>query len=168
MKKSLIIALCLVVGFGLIFVAGCGKKTAEKTIEKSIEESTNGQADVDLDEGSVKVNTNAGSFVVGEEVSLPSGFPSDVHVIDGTIKSAVTIKENESYTITVETSKSIAQAKSDYETELKADGWTVSASVDLTNVSSLSAEKGNRTVSVVISESEGKTMVMIGTATKSE
>jgi hypothetical protein len=135
--------------------------------EKSIEKSTNGQADVDLSNESVKINTNEGTFAVGGEISLPSGFPSDVHVIDGTIKSAVTIKENESYTITVETTKSISQAKSDYETELKADGWTINATVDLTNASSLSAEKGNRTVSVVISESEGKTMVVIGTATKS-
>ena len=168
MKKSLFLALCLVVATGL-FLTGCGeKKVAEKAAEKAIEKSTNGQADVDVDDKTITVNTNAGSWTAGEKVSLPAGFPSDVYVIDGTIKVATTIKENEAYSLSVESSKSVAEAKAEYEKDLAADGWTINANVTVGEMFSLGATKGDRTVNVTVgTTSEGKTQVTISTAKKS-
>jgi len=167
MKKSLIFALCLVAGFSLIFVAGCGKKAAETAAEKAIEKSTNGQADVDLSTNSVKVNTNAGTFEVGGKIDLPSGFPSDVYVIDGTITAATTLTANEGYTISIVTDKSVSEAKDLYEAKLKADGWTITFTMNVADGASVAGEKDNRTVTVSIGKTEGQTQVVVGVANKS-
>lgn len=168
MKKFYIFALCVVLAGMAFVVTGCGKKTAEKAAEKAIEESTGGQAEVDVGTNSVKINTNAGSFQAGGNISLPSGFPSDVYVIDGTIKAASTVTEGESYTVSIETSKSVSEAKSEYESKLKDDGWNVTLSMDFQGSASLAAEKGDRTVTVSVGESEGKTLVILGTSKKVE
>jgi len=137
-----------------VVLTGCGEKTAEKTAEKAIETSTGGSVDVDIEEDSMKINTNAGSMEVGESVSLPAGFPSDVHVVDGTVISATTITEGEVYAVSVETTKSVSAVKTEYENELEKDGWTTTMSLTIQD----------RSVSVTIGESDGKTIVSIGTS----
>lgn len=165
MKKFYIFALCVVLAGTAFVVTGCGKKTAEKVAEtaaeKAIEKATNGQAQVDLGTNSVRININGGSFQVGGDIKLPSGFPSDVYVIDGTIKAATTVKEGEVYTVTIETSKTVAEAKAKYESELKNDGWVIALSMDYGTSASVGAQKGDRTVTVAIGESEGKTLVSL-------
>ena len=163
MKKTLILAFCLVLA---VTLSGCGKKTAEKAAEKTLEKLTNGQ--VDVDEGTVKINTNSGSYAYGEEVDLPSDFPSDVYVIDGTIKTASTDKQYGSFAVSIETSKSVSDVKSDYENKLKEKGWNITYSATAQDSSSISAEKDNRVVSVFISSSEGKTMVILSVTKKLE
>lgn len=168
MKKSLIFALCLFVGVALV-LTGCGKSAAEKAAEKTIEKATNGSADVDLDSDTITVNTNAGSWTAGEEVSLPAGFPSDIHVIDGTVKVATTIKENEAYSVSVESTKSVSEAKAEYEEALAADGWTINVNMTIGEMVSLGAEKGDRTVNVAIGKTdEGKIQVTIATSTQED
>lgn len=151
----------------VLFGAGCTKKAAEQTAEKAIESTTNGQADVDIDNDQVTVNTNAGSWQVGESVSLPSGFPEDVYVINGTIKSAMTLTENEGYTVAIETNVTWSQAKTTYESELAEDGWTIASTYSTTNGAILSAQKADRVTTVSISEADGKTSVVISTNTQS-
>jgi len=165
MKKLFVVIFCLALA---LVVSGCGEKAVEKAAETAIEQSTGGQADVDIGTNSIKVNTNEGSLQVGGNISLPSGFPSDVHVIDGTITAATTVTEGEAYTVSIETSKSVAAAKSEYETELKNDGWNVTLAMTFEGGATLAAEKDNRSVSVSMSESDGKTLVVLGTSTTEE
>jgi len=147
----------LVTGFG-----SCGKKAAEKTIESSIEKSTGGQVDVDVDKDSVKIETNEGTFESGENVSLPSGFPSDVYVVDGTVTSATSSAED-AYTVTIETSKSVNAVKELYESKLASDGWDISMTMTFEDSATLGGEKDDRTVTVSIGEdSDGKTFVILG------
>jgi len=166
MKKVLVILSC----FALVLVlSGCGEKTAEKTAEKAIEKSTNGQVDVDIDDNTISVNTNEGSMQAGEEVSLPAGFPSDVHVVDGTITMATNVTENDMYTVSVQTTKSVAAVKAEYDAQLVKDGWTIAASTAILDGALISATKGeNRSISVSMGESEGYTFVTIGTSTDQE
>ena len=161
MKKILILTFCLVLAATL---TACG---CEKTVEKAIEQSTGGEADVDLDDGSVKVNTNEGSLEIGEEVDLPSGFPSDIYVIDGTITAAMSTGED-TYTVSIETTKSVSEAKAKYESELENDGWDITMTLDIGEGSTIGAEKDNRSVSISIAESDGATTVVIGTSTMEE
>lgn len=162
MKKFLILALSLVVAVALTG-AGCAKKATEKTAEKSIEKSTGGEADVDLDEEKITIETKEGTFEAGESISLPADFPSDVHVVDGTI-TASTTNTGGGYAVTVETSKSVSSVKQEYEDELKKDGWEITLTMTLQDGATVAGEKDNRTVTVTISESEGKTFVIIGTS----
>lgn len=165
MKKTLIIAACLLL---VVVLSGC-KKAAEVAAEKGIESATGGQADVDIDDNSVTINTNAGSFAAGGNVSLPDDFPADVHVADGTITAATTNTETSGYSVSIQTNESVTSLKDEYESELKKDGWDVTMSLTIQDGATLGAEKDNRTTSVSISKgSDGQTTVILVTATKSE
>ncbi len=151
----------------ILLGASCTKKAAEKAAEKSIESASNNQADVDIDDDQVTVNTNAGSWQAGESVSLPQGFPSDVYVIDGTIKTALQLTENEGYSVSIESNSSLSQAKSTYESELADAGWTIASTYSTANGAVLSAQKADRLTTVSLSEADGKTTVVISTSTQS-
>lgn len=154
MKKLFVLMAILIVA---VMLSGCGEKAAEKAIETS----TGGSVDVDFDDNSMKINTNAGSLEVGEKVSLPAGFPSDVHVVDGTIVTAMTITEGETYTVSIQTSKTVNSVKKEYESELASDGWDVTMSLAVEDGFTMSAEKGDRMVIISIgSEDEGALVVL--------
>lgn len=144
----------------------CAKKAVERSAEKSIEKATNGAADVDIGTNSVKVNINGGSTVgeVGDSVKVPDGFPSDVYVIDGTVKTAVTKTDTKGYTLSINTSLTPAEAKSRYEAKLKEQGWTIIMTLDAGDGATVSASKGERNVTVIISTSDGQTNVILGTS----
>ncbi len=174
MKKTLWILplLLLTVVFG---AWGCGKsasqKAAESAAEKAIEKSTNGAADVDLDSGSLKVNINGASWQAGTNVTKPSGFPSDIYVIDGTLTGAITTVENKSYTLTIATSTSVADAKQQYESRLASEGWTTTSSASFGGTEMIIAEKANRVLTVSIGSdltNTSTTSVVITTSTKDD
>lgn len=164
-KRTLVIAALILV---TLPAAGCAKKASDKTLEKAIEKSTNGTADVDIKNNSVTINTNGGSWQTGEQVSLPSGFPSDIYVVDGTIKTAVTTVAGQAYMIALSSTKTVSEIKALYESKLVSDGWTISANMTIQTSVSLVAEKGNRTVTLGISPSDDSTTVVsLTTAEKS-
>lgn len=156
-----VLVLVVLTGFG------CTKTATEKSLEKSVENATNGTADVDIKNNSVTINTNGSSWQTGEQVSLPSGFPTDVYVVDGTIKSAVTTVAGQAYILSIQTTKTVSEVKSLYETELVADGWTITANATIEGSASLLADKGNRSVTVGISpNTDGTTVVGVTTMQK--
>lgn len=161
MKKFYLLPI-LVLGVILV-LSGC-TKTAENKIEDSIEDSTGGQADVDLDDGNIMINTNEGTFEAGDNVSLPSGFPSDVYVYDGTITASTTTSDD-MYVVSIQTSDSPEQVKDTYETELANDGWEITSTLTLPTGVTLGAEKGSRYVTVTAGEEDGDTFVTIGVTT---
>lgn len=161
----IIIAVVAVLAIGGAVWGFLGRKAAENTIESAIENSTNGSADVDLDNNTVTINTNAGTFQTGESVTLPSSFPGDVHVTDGTLVSATSVTENSGYSVMVQSTASVDSVKAEYEREFTADGWTSQASLSYSGSVTLSYEKENRTATVTISEADGKTSVILTTAT---
>ncbi|MFC1662977.1 hypothetical protein ACFL04_02285 [Patescibacteria group bacterium] len=171
MNKNTTIAIVVVVAvlaIGGILWGVLGREAAEENIESSIERATNGAAEVDLDDNSVTFNTNAGTFQAGENVSLPDDFPSDIHVVDGTITSATSVTEGQSHTVSIQTNKSMDEVKAEYDSKLANDGWSETLSMQLPSGYSIGAEKGNRTVSISIGEDSGQTIVVIGTSTYTE
>ena len=122
---------------------------------------------MDIDNDQVTVNTNAGSFQAGESVSLPSDFPDDVYVIDGTIKTALALTENQGYSVSIESNVSVSEAKSTYESELADAGWTIASTYSTANGAVLSAQKANRLATVSLSEADNQTTVVISTSTQS-
>ncbi len=165
MKKTLFIVTLL--AFAVI-LSGCGKKTVEKKAETAIEDATGGQADVDIDKNSMTINTDAGSLQIGDTASIPADFPDDVHVADGTVKTAMQLTENDGFSLSLESSDSVADLKTEYENNLASDGWETTMSLELQGVVTMSAEKDDRIVSVIISETDGMTTVGINTSTLEE
>ncbi len=97
-------------------------------------------------------------------MKIPDGFPSDVYVIDGAVKTAVAKTDTKGYTLSINTDLAPAEAKSKYETKLKEQGWTIVMAIDSGDGATISASKGQRNVSVIISVSDGQTNVILGTS----
>jgi hypothetical protein len=162
--KKLFLSLAIVAAMALV-LSGCGKTTAEKITEKAIEKATNGQASVDYSTNTVTINTNTGSYQAGEHVTLPSDFPSDIYVIDGTLTSSSTDAPTKTFTISIDTTKSFNDAKTLYAQKIVDDGWTVSSTINYENTAGFIASKSNRNLTVSINNSSDKITVVISTYT---
>lgn len=158
-----------VLAIGAIIVGGivltACTSPAEKVAETVIETQTNQDVDIDVDNDQVTINTNQGSSQVGENISLPDGFPSDVHVADGTITAATTVDENDGYSISIQTDVPVDELKDEYESAMNSDGWEILATLDLEDTASMSGTKGDRVMTVGISEADGITMIILTTST---
>jgi hypothetical protein len=154
MKKSTI-ALLIPAVAAIVIIAGCGKKVTINT------QNGNVTADIDASTNSANININGSTLQTGDSVKLPSDWPSDVYVIDGTVKAAWSTP-NVSYSASLETTKSLNEAKTLYESKLSTDGWTttMNGSVD-TNSAAVIATKGTKSVQVSISNSDGPTVVIL-------
>lgn len=148
-----------------LVLSGCGKsvseKVGEKAAEKLLEAQSGGKADVDLSGGNIKVETDEGKMESGEDVKLPADFPSDVYVIDGKIKSTIADQGSEGYTISIETDKSIGDVSAVYQEKFKADGWKITGTMNFGDSATVAAEKDDRTASVILGQTDGKTNVII-------
>lgn len=153
-----------------LVLSGCGKsvsqKANEKIAEKIIESQSGGAADVDFDDDNVTVKTDKGKMEVGESVALPADFPSDVYVIEGIIKMAISDTNNNGHTISIETDKSIEDAAAAYQEKLVSDGWKIAGTVNLNDSFMITAEKNERSASVTINKSETATNVFLTVAKK--
>jgi len=131
MNKNIttIIIIVVVLIIGGILWGVLGRESAEQKAETAIEQATGGSADVDIDNNSVTINTSEGSFEVGENVTLPADFPTDVHVPAGTLIGVTTIAENNGYTVSLESSQSADNVISDYKLQMASDGSTQTASI---------------------------------------
>lgn len=161
-KNKFLILSIILVAIGFLF-SGCTKKVAEKTTEKIIEKNVGSEANVDLKNDQLTIETEQGVYQAGEQVSLPDGFPDDVYVIDGNIVAAMAMAEEQGYSVSVVTNKSVSEVKSEYEEKLKAADWNINLRMDYGESATLSATKANRTVSVSATASSDGTTVTIVT-----
>ena len=147
--------------------ASCGKKVAEKATENAIKKATNGQADVDIGTNSVSINVNGSSMNTGDSVALPNNFPTDVYVVDGTIKTAISTP-GVGYNLAIQSTKTVAQVKALYEQKLPTDGWTVTTTAVIDVHSAVvAASKNGRTISIAASDTDGPTVVTVMVTEKS-
>lgn len=154
----------------ILTLAGCGKslsqKASETAAERIIQAQTGGKAKVDIDGKNIKMETEQGVIESGENVKLPSDFPTDVYIIEGTIKLAVTGQAGEGQTISIETDKSVEEILTIYDEKLKSAGWKIIATMNFGEGASVAGEKDDRTVSVFIGKSNDKTTVNISVSKK--
>ena len=162
----ILIALFVLVLFSTIFWKGIGQRVSEKTVEKMIEKQIGGQADVDINGESVKVETDSGKVETGESVSLPSDFPEDVYVVDGAVKAVFSDVVNEGHTIMIETNKSPEEVSLDYKDKLTANSWKITSMVNFSGSMSIVAGKEGRTVAVVINKNDDMTVVSLSVSKK--
>lgn len=159
-NKKIWLAVLLVVA--VVFLGGCTKKVAEKTAERAIEKNLGGQANVDLGSNQVTIETEQGTYQGGENLSVPSNFPDDIYVIAGKVVALMNVTDDYSFSLTVVTNQSVAEVKSDYETKLKAQGWSIDMQMDYGDSALVSASKADRTTTVSITnESEGTTVTIV-------
>lgn len=138
-------------------VSGCGKaaeKIGQKATEKAIESGADGNADVDISDGEMNIETEDGSFSVGSG-EIPDSWPEDVPLPDGLeVLSAMDMGSDGESMINVSgtTDMTPDEVTAFYESGL--DGWSESDSfssrAEEGGMSSVSYEQDGRTVGVTI------------------
>lgn len=132
--------------------AGCSRSLTERALEQA----AGGDADINLRNGQVSVNVNGASWQAGANVSLPSNFPSDVYVIDGTIVSALANTGEQVYAVSIQTAMSVTAAAAQYRQQLTDRGWTITATGTYGPMENIVATKSDRTVAVVITAGDDR------------
>ncbi len=150
----------LVVGlaiFAAVVMSGCGSKSlVEKRMENEIAKQLEGKAQVDLGNNGINVETNEGSIQVGGNVELPADFPKDVYIIEGKMMSAMKNAIGAGFQVMIQTTKSLTDAKSIYQSKLKEAGWAVTNASDTPGGAIVSGQKGRRQVVVAMGTEDGQ------------
>lgn len=136
-----------------------------KMVESIIERSADGEADVDMNsDGTMDVTTKEGTFSTGN--SVPKEWPKDVPTYAGaSVTYSASANQNEGKSgmaLILATDDSSAEVKTFYETKLKAEGWTLTNTLQGGGSTIITAEKDGRQLSLVISEADGKTGITLG------
>ncbi|MDO8335553.1 MAG: hypothetical protein Q7T74_02080 [Candidatus Saccharibacteria bacterium] len=166
-----IVVVVLLVGMAIVmrmvstFVA---QKASDKITETVYKTATGGNVDINSSNGSVSINTEDGSATFGNTNSLPKDFPSDIPTpMIGTISGSYSAnsEDGQAYTVAYTlTAAQAASASSDYQTQLKAAGYTVdnttSSTSDGDTFELFSAKKGDRNIVVTTSTSSDGTATM--------
>ncbi|MFA6394232.1 MAG: hypothetical protein WCW25_05215 [Patescibacteria group bacterium] len=167
-KKSKLFSLLLILPLATLILSGCGKSASElageRAAEKSIENQLGGQADVDINNGNIKVESEQGNIETGDSVKLPDDFPSDVYVIDGKIIVATSNQAEKSFMLSIDATTGLEEAYSVYQEKFKAAGWQLTGTMNFGDSASVVAEKDKRAASIYLSRNGDKTNVVVGVA----
>lgn len=153
------VAATLVLSCGAL-VSGCGADDAiaERVAEEALEGAASGDADVDIDDGEVKIETDEGTVSFGDD--LPDGFPlEEVPLVEGDVVAGSGIT-GEGWTVgmLVDGSRedSYAQAKE----RLNDAGFKAAGSeITTEGMSSYTAENDSYQVNVVVMSGDEGTNV---------
>lgn len=163
-KKKIIyigIAVLIILALGA-FIGGFGRGTGLG----SAYFAPGTDVDRNLD-GSTTYSTNEGSVTVGGN-TMPSNWPSDAPTAytGATIAYSGTTNPTTGEAgsaVVYTTSASVASVIEYYESRLKAEGWTITASADAAGMRVITATKDTRTMGVYIAtDGQGTTSVTAG------
>jgi hypothetical protein len=130
----LVVTFAVVLLFSVVLIAGCGEGVAEKAIEEAAEQTgDNVDVDINTDEGSVSISGENGdvTWQVGENVSIPEGFPTELIPEGAKVLSAVTSTESgsESQMVVFETSSDDKEIYDYYLSALPEAGYEITNKV---------------------------------------
>jgi hypothetical protein len=169
-NKTIMIIVVVVVG--LLILGGAGyfvqQQFTEKAAEDTIEKATG--ADVDVSDGGDKVTieTDEGKVTVGKD-DVPDAFPSDITIYSGSEVTATT-ETSDGVSVQLKTSDSVSTVNSFYKSDLKSNGWTLSATATEDDSGYIMATKNKKTVVLTITPdtSDNKTVITIITGESTE
>ena len=166
---GIVVVLVIVGGIAAYFVMNALKDEVEETIAEEVtegllESSTGGDVDVEIDEdeGSYTWETEDGSATVGTTQEWPDDIPSDIPEFTyGDIVSQFSLSEGEESGWNLGFSDADNDAVDQYQSDLEADGWEISATMTSGTVQMVTAEKGTYTVSCSCDSDDGSCAVII-------
>ena len=146
---------------------GCSRSAQENMMEDSMERETGNEADVDIQaDGSVKVETDEGTFQAGGSGEVPADWPNDVTVYENaTVQfsgSSNPTTGEAGLALMLTTSDTVSQVSSFYTQSLKAAGWTITATMQQGEMTIIGATKGDRAFSLSAVQADGQTTITIG------
>lgn len=131
MKKVIVVlAIVLIIG---VFASGCRKSIGDRIAENIVEDLTGGEVDISGDGEAITIETEEGSFSVGDTMAWPDGLMGNLAELNATILSVVDSGENGCTVIFCNMAEADAQQ---YVQSLKDLGYTVDA-MDLSDEESI-------------------------------
>lgn len=145
------------------------QKNVDKGISKVIKKELGKNADVNLNNDSVEIKTDEGSF--STSMKIPDSFRKDIPIYpDSKVTSSLTGDSREgkqSTVVTFETSDGVEKVMEYFKAKLKTNGWEGVASYSYSNSSTLSGEKESVSMVIVINgDTAGKTTIGITYSSK--
>jgi hypothetical protein len=141
-------------------LAGCGRHASDTETETVVAAATGGKVDVKKngDQSQVTIKDDKGNEMhmnSGGNVALPKDFPADVHLPGSyTLKTAITVPNGA--VLEMHTPASIQAVYSEYDSSMKAGGWTEAMAMQSSDKESvLSFQKPKRNVMVSITAADG-------------
>ncbi|MFH1750002.1 MAG: hypothetical protein ABH837_03900 [bacterium] len=151
-KKSNV-GMIVVIVVVVLVVLSAGGYFASRYLFKSWFEKQTGIS-VDEDSDSAKLETDDGEAEVGENLTLPSYWPSDVPVYAEDSISTVGKNGEEDFYLSFTSGSTADEIYNWYIEELETQGWTITSQLSLETGSNISAEKSDRSLSVIILKEE--------------
>lgn len=136
-------------------------------MEKAIEQETGSSAKVEMEaDGAIEVKTDEGTYTAGKN-ELPADWPADVPAYAGaTVAYAASVEGaaagNAGSALMLTTEDGVQTVSDHYRRVLAENGWTFSTTMQSGGTAILGATKGDRTLSMLIAEAEGRTSITIG------
>jgi hypothetical protein len=142
------------------------QNVVENVIENQVKKESGKDVNVDLENGGMTVTDAEGnkSFTMGENVKIPSDFPSDIPIYTpSTPKSVMQSAEEGSVFLMLQTDAPSDVVQEWYKTEAAKKGWKKTASLEMGEGNYvLSFEQNGAKFSVTIATSEdGKTAITL-------
>jgi len=153
----------------IMVVFGCGEKieekAAEKVMEKAIESNMGGNAEVDLKENSLRIQTEEGEMTMtsGDSVKLPTDFPRDVFLYKGAdLNTSMELPQG--FNLMFQTKDDPSKVSEAYLTEMEEEGWSKEMSMDMGGSKMMVFKKDERMVNVTITSDEEVTQIALSVA----
>ncbi|MBN1833430.1 MAG: hypothetical protein JW896_15100 [Deltaproteobacteria bacterium] len=146
----------------IVVMFGCGEKAEEKAMEKAIESGMGGNAEVDIEKGSFRVQTEEGEMTMtsGDSVKLPADFPGDVFLYKGADLNTA-MKLPQGFNLMFQTKDDTSKVSEAYLAEMEAKGWSKEMSMDMGGRKMLVFKKDERIVNVSIASHEEMTQIAL-------
>lgn len=153
----------------MMLMFGCGEKTEKKAVEKmaekAIESNMGGNAEVDIDDNSLRIQTKEGEMTMtsGDSVKLPANFPKDIFLYKGAdINTAMELPEG--FNLMFQTKDDTSKVSETYLAEMEAKGWSKEMSMDMGSRKMLVFTKDERIVNVSIASQDEMTQITLTVA----
>ncbi|MEM9201791.1 MAG: hypothetical protein AAGC53_09025 [Actinomycetota bacterium] len=113
---------------GAMVLAGCGGESiTEGLVEQQLEAAADGEvdADIDLETGEFRIETEDGSFVSGSGAELPADFPADVPLPVGSLVATFVDEQADGQTfgLTFQSDQPIAAVYDTWKTVVETAGY---------------------------------------------
>ena len=150
----------------IMVMFGCGEKSEEKATEKAmekiIESNMGGNAEVDIEKNSLRIQTEEGEMTMtaGDSAKLPADFPKDVFLYKGADLSTA-MEHPEGFNLMFQTKDDPSKISEAYLTEMEAKGWSKEMTMDMGGRKMMVFKKDERMANVSIASDEGTTQITL-------
>jgi len=142
-----------------LMLAGCGKSMSDRAAEAMVHAATGNKVDISKSGTQITVKNEKGEAKIssGTNVSIPTDFPTDVHLPATAYVVHSVVQMGPTMTIvSLHLSSPVDKLYAEYDTSMKSAGWKeVLAMQSAQSGSVLSFQKDNRVVTVTMAAKPG-------------